>query len=49
MAGDHVLVTDPAEGALHLVATDTLEIERNIPVGGKPFNLTVVGGTGMQH
>jgi len=49
VAGEAILVTDPAEQALHLVSSDTLAETRRIPVEGQPFNLVVVGGTGLEH
>ncbi|WP_435170035.1 hypothetical protein [Falsirhodobacter sp. 1013] len=48
-AGGQILVTDPAEGMLHVVSGDTLKTTQDIPVEGAPYNLVVVGGSGMQH
>lgn len=49
VAGDEVLVTDPVAHALHVIAADTLEEARSIPVNGTPFNIVAVGGTGLEH
>lgn len=49
VAGDHVLVTDPAAGALHVVAVDTLAPVETIAVGGLPYTLAVAGGSGLAH
>ncbi|WP_128253777.1 metallochaperone AztD [Falsirhodobacter deserti] len=49
VAGDHVLVTDPNESTLHIIAADTLEETQSVPVEGKPYNIAVVGGSGMTH
>ncbi|WP_274426084.1 zinc metallochaperone AztD [Chelativorans sp. YIM 93263] len=46
VAGDHVVVTDPLAGKLHLVERDGLEKAGEIEVEGKPFNIVSVGGTG---
>lgn len=49
VAGSEVLVTDPAESVLRVIASDTLTETRSIPVEGVPYNLIAVGGTGLEH
>ncbi len=49
MAGDDIVMTDPNAGVLRIIEATTLEEEDTIKVEGKPYNLTVVGGSGVQH
>ncbi|MDB6454491.1 hypothetical protein [Falsirhodobacter sp. 20TX0035] len=49
VADGQILVTDPAAGMVHVVAGDTLKVTQDIAVGGTPYNLVAVGGSGMQH
>lgn len=49
VTGDHIIVTDPLGGKLHLVARDGFEKAGEIDVVGKPFNIVSVGGTGAVH
>lgn len=49
LAGDQLLITDPNEGVIHRVNTDSFSVMSQIKVEGKPFNITVVGGSGLQH
>lgn len=49
VAGDRVLVTDPAEQALRVVAFDTLQVAQTVPVEGVPYNLVAIGGSGLTH
>lgn len=49
VAGDHVLVTDPRHGLVRQVDAGTLAETGRIEIGGQPYNLAVVGGTGARH
>ena len=49
MAGAEVLVTDPAAGLVRRIATADLAEVGTVAVGGTPYNLTVVGGSGLDH
>lgn len=49
VAGKHVVVTDPLNGKLHLVDAETFVKDGEIAVGGKPFNIVSVGGSGQVH
>jgi zinc transport system substrate-binding protein len=49
VAGDHVVVTDPLNGKLHLVDAASFEKTGEIAVEGKPFNIVAVGGSGAAH
>lgn len=49
MAGDDIVMTDPNPGVLRIIEATTLEEEDTIKVEGKPYNLTVVGGSGITH
>lgn len=49
MAGDELLMTDPAAGLVRRISTTDLSELGTIAVGGQPYNLTVVGGSGLDH
>ncbi len=49
IAGDEILVTDPNQGVIHRIKAETLTKGESIDVGGQPYNITVVGGSGMRH
>lgn len=49
VAGDVVAVTDPLQGAVHLVDAENLTLARDIAVEGMPYNIVAVGGSGEQH
>lgn len=49
VTGDHVVVTDPLAGKLHLVDAATFKEAGEIAVEGKPFNIVAVGGSGTAH
>lgn len=49
VAGDVVAVTDPLQGAIHLVDPVTLEKTGEIETGGMPYNIVAVGGSGQAH
>lgn len=49
MAGDDIVMTDPNAGLLRIISTETLEEEQTINVEGIPYNLAVVGGSGISH
>jgi len=49
VAGDHIVVTDPLEGKLHLVDAASFAKDGEIAVPGKPYNIVSVGGSGRTH
>lgn len=49
MAGDEIVLSDPNAGLVRRVSTDTLEEVGTVEVGGMPYNIAVVGGSGMDH
>ena len=49
MAGDEVVMTDPNAGVVRLVSKDTLEETGTVEVEGMPYNVAVVGGSGVVH
>jgi hypothetical protein len=49
VAGDVVAVTDPLHGVIHLVDVETFEKSGEIAVGGAPYNIVAVGGSGHAH
>ncbi|GGE12206.1 zinc transport system substrate-binding protein [Gemmobacter megaterium] len=49
MAGDELIVTDPAAGLLRRISTADLSEIGTIAVEGIPYNVTVVGGSGVDH
>lgn len=49
VAGDHIAITDPMQGLIRLVETETLTEKRTIPVEGTPFTIIAVGGSGATH
>ncbi|WP_156342943.1 metallochaperone AztD [Devosia sp. A16] len=49
VAGDHIAVTDPLAGTIHLVDAETFAPARDIPVTGTPYNIVAVGGSGATH
>ena len=49
MAGDDIVMTDPNVGRLRVISAKTLEEEHMIMVEGIPYNLAVVGGSGVTH
>lgn len=49
MAGDLIVISDPRAGLLRLVSTASLEETGTIAVEGQPYNLAVVGGSGLSH
>ncbi len=49
VAGDSIFVTDPLNGALHVIDAKSFEKTKDIPVEGKPFNIVAVGGSGETH
>ena len=49
MAGDEIVMSDPNAGLVRRIATDTLEEVGTIDVEGKPYNIAVVGGSGVDH
>lgn len=49
MAGDEIVMSDPQAGLVRRIAKDTLEEAGTIEVGGMPYNIAVVGGSGVVH
>lgn len=49
VAGNHIAVTDPLAGTIHLVDAETFTLARDIPVAGAPYNIVAVGGSGISH
>lgn len=46
VAGPDIVVTDPLKGVIHIVDAEGFELERDIAVEGRPFNIVAVGGSG---
>ncbi|MFD1910830.1 hypothetical protein [Halodurantibacterium flavum] len=49
MAGDEILITDPAQGLVRRVDAGSLQESGQIELGGTPYNVAVVGGSGISH
>lgn len=49
MMGDTIAVTDPREGLIRRVDIRRFTEVESISVGGLPFNIAAVGGSGLQH
>lgn len=49
VAGDKIAVTDPARGVISLVDATSLTKISEIALGGRPFNIIAVGGSGQSH
>lgn len=49
VAGDHIAVTDPLAGAIHLVDAESFALVRDIAVAGVPYNIVAIGGSGASH
>jgi hypothetical protein len=49
VAGDKIAVTDPARGVVSLVDAMSLTKAGEISLGGRPFNIVAVGGSGQTH
>ena len=49
MAGDEIVMSDPKAGVVRRIAKDTLKEAGTIDVGGMPYNIAVVGGSGVMH
>ncbi len=49
MAGDEILMTDPQAGLLRRFSAATLAETGAVELGGKPYNLAVAGGSGLNH
>ncbi len=49
VAGDEIIVTDPAKSRLVVLDAKEFRQTREIPVEGKPYNIIAVGGTGADH
>ncbi|HET8727463.1 MAG TPA: hypothetical protein VFO41_08135 [Alphaproteobacteria bacterium] len=48
-AGGMVVLTDPDRGDLVLVDARTLRVDHRLAIGGTPYSIAVVGGTGEAH
>ncbi|NEX46880.1 metallochaperone AztD [Pseudotabrizicola algicola] len=49
VAGDHIAITDPLQGLVRMIATDTFAEVRKIPVAGVPYTIVAAGGSGASH
>lgn len=49
VAGEDIAVTDPLKGVIHIVHAEDFELETDIALEGKPFNIVAVGGLGEDH
>ncbi|WP_189423994.1 metallochaperone AztD [Devosia pacifica] len=49
IAGGDVLMTDPLNNAVKVIDAETLAVSRSIEVEGLPYNIAVVGGSGLTH
>ncbi|MEM5499979.1 hypothetical protein WNY59_00095 [Ahrensia kielensis] len=47
--GDIIAVTDPNKGLVRLLDSKSFKEEKTITVEGLPFNITAIGGSGLQH
>jgi DNA-binding beta-propeller fold protein YncE len=48
-AGRHVVVSNPAKGEIVVLSAETFAETRRIQVGGVPFDVLAIGGTGTRH
>lgn len=49
MAGDRLVMTDPAESQLRVIDPADLSERKTIAVDGLPYNLIAIGGSGLDH
>lgn len=49
MAGEEIVMSDPNAGLVRRIAKDSLEEVGTIEVEGMPYNIAVVGGSGVVH
>lgn len=49
LAGEEIVMTDPNAGLVRRISTEDLKELGTIAVEGKPYNLAIVGGSGVQH
>ncbi|MCO6391372.1 hypothetical protein GTW25_10060 [Aliihoeflea aestuarii] len=49
VAGDRIALTDPREGVVRLISTETLEETGTIEIEGTPYTIVTVGGSGAVH
>lgn len=49
MAGDEIIMTDPIAGLVRRISTTDFSEIGTIDVEGAPYNITVVGGSGISH
>lgn len=49
VAGDTIVVSDPARGKVHLVDIDSFTVTGALDIGGTPSSLVAIGGAGTTH
>lgn len=49
VAGPHIAITDPLQGLVRMISTETLSEVRQIPVEGVPYTIIAAGGSGAAH
>lgn len=49
VAGGEIAVTDPLKGQLHLVDAKAFAVSRTVELGGMPYNIVALGGSGETH
>ncbi|WP_191600383.1 metallochaperone AztD [Marinomonas algicola] len=49
MAGNEILITDPKAGLVHRINSEDLSLIDSIKIEGIPYNITVIGGSGLTH
>ncbi|PZX09927.1 zinc transport system substrate-binding protein [Palleronia aestuarii] len=49
VAGDALVLTDPNEGLVRVIDSESLEQLRTIEVEGTPYNVLAIGGSGLVH
>ncbi|ETX11988.1 hypothetical protein OCH239_18810, partial [Roseivivax halodurans JCM 10272] len=49
VAGDEIVLTDPNDGLVRVIDSESLEELRSIEVEGTPYNVLAVGGSGLVH
>ncbi|WP_425641205.1 hypothetical protein ACPUEK_14730 [Marinomonas gallaica] len=49
MAGDEIIITDPNASLIRRISTESLSEIGTIDVEGMPYNIAVIGGSGLSH
>jgi hypothetical protein len=49
VAAGKIAVTDPLEGVIRIVDAGSFTLERELAVGGSPYSIVAVGGSGESH